>query len=204
MHSIKSITIEDSEIKKSRFIAILYPVKNEDDVLNYLTDAKLKYPNATHYCYAYILGDKQEIQKSSDDGEPQKTAGVPMLEVLKKQNMTFVLAVVVRYFGGIKLGAGGLVRAYSSSVKDAIKRAIITESALYQQCKVTVDYGSAGGLEFYLHSLTDNVEKIYGGDVITLRFVVLDKNTDKIGEMVKKLSNFQSHLVKEKEVIRYM
>ena len=88
--------------------------------------------------------------------------------------------------------------------KDAIKIAIITESALYQQCKVTVDYGSAGGLEFYLHSLTDNVEKIYGGDVITLRFVVLDKNTDKIGEMVKKLSNFQSHLVKEKEVIRYI
>ena len=148
--------------------------------------------------------NNQEIQKSSDDGEPQKTAGFPMLEVLKKQNMTYVLAVVVRYFGGIKLGAGGLIRAYASSVKDAIKRAIVTNSALYQQCSVAVNYGLAGGLEFYLRSLTDNVEKVYGGDIIILKFVVLDKDIEKISEMVKKLSNFQSQLVKDNEVIRYI
>jgi len=204
MHSIKSITIEENEIKKSRFIAILYPVKTEDEILNSLSEAKTRYPNATHYCYAYILGDNQEVQKSSDDGEPQKTAGVPMLEVLKKQSMTYVLAVVVRYFGGVKLGAGGLIRAYATSVKDAIKRAIITNSTLYQECSVAVNYGLAGGLEFYLRSLTDNVEKVYGGDIITLKFVVLGKDTDKISEMVKKLSNFQSQLVKDREVIRYI
>jgi len=204
MHSIKSITIEDNEIKKSRFIAILYPVQTEDEILNFLSETKTRYPNATHYCYAYILGDNQEVQKSSDDGEPQKTAGFPMLDVLKKQNMTFILAVVVRYFGGIKLGAGGLIRAYASSVKDAIKRAIVTNSALYQQCSVAVNYGLAGGLEFYLRSLTDNVEKVYGGDIIILKFVVLDKDIEKISEMVKKLSNFQSQLVKDNEVIRYI
>lgn len=204
MQSIKSITIEENEIKKSRFIAVLYPVKTEEDVIASLNDSKTRFTNATHYCYAYILGDNQNIQKSSDDGEPNKTAGVPMLEVLKKHNLTNVLAVVVRYFGGIKLGAGGLIRAYASSVKNAIKRGILTQATLYQQCKIEINYGAAGGLEFYLHSITDHLEKIYGGDMITYHFVVLDKDTEKIKEMVKKLSNFQSVLVKEKSVIRYI
>ena len=204
MQSIKSITIEENEIKKSRFIAVLYPVKTEEEIVASLNDAKTRFSNATHYCYAYILGDNQEIQKSSDDGEPNKTAGVPMLEVLKKQNLTNVLAVVVRYFGGIKLGAGGLIRAYASAVKDAIKRSIQTQATLYQQCKIDISYGAAGGLEFYLHSITDHLEKIYGGDIITYRFIVLDKDTEKIKEMVKKLSNFQSVLVEEKSIIRYI
>ena len=204
MQSIKSVVIEENEIKKSRFIAVLYPVNTEDNIIDSLSDAKTRFPNATHYCYAYILGDNQEIQKSSDDGEPQKTAGVPILEVLKKQALTNGLAVVIRYFGGIKLGSGGLIRAYASSTKDAIKRAIMTEATRYQQCKIVVDYGVAGGLEFYLHSITETLEKTYGGDVITFHFIIKEKDTDKIAEMVRTLSNFQSVLIKEKEVIRYI
>ena len=92
-----------------------------EEVEEKLAYVRKKHYDARHNCYAYILGDNQEIQKASDDGEPSKTAGAPMLDVLKKNNMTNILAIVTRYFGGILLGAGGLVRAYSSSVSECLK-----------------------------------------------------------------------------------
>ena len=109
-------------IQKSEFITHLFRVETVEDVNNILENIRKKYYDATHNCYAYILGDNQDIQKCSDDGEPQKTAGAPMMDVLKKNNMTNILAVVTRYFGGILLGAGGLVRAYSSSVAEALNK----------------------------------------------------------------------------------
>lgn len=110
-------------IEKSQFITRLFRVNTIEDVNKILEDIRKKHYDATHNCYAYILGDNQEIQKCSDDGEPQKTAGAPMLDVLKKNNMTNILAIVTRYFGGILLGAGGLVRAYSESVAECLKKA---------------------------------------------------------------------------------
>ena len=110
-------------IQKSEFITHLFRVESIEDVNNILENIRKKYYDATHNCYAYIIGDNQDIQKCSDDGEPQKTAGAPMMDVLKKKNMTNILAVVTRYFGGILLGAGGLVRAYSSSVSEALAKA---------------------------------------------------------------------------------
>ena len=108
-------------INKSVFICHLIPVKDIDEVNSYLSQYRKKYYDATHNCYAYIIGDKQEIQKCSDDGEPSKTAGAPMMDVLKKNDYTNILAIVTRYFGGILLGAGGLIRAYSESVSEAMK-----------------------------------------------------------------------------------
>lgn len=107
-------------INKSKFIGQIYSVSTIDEIQEILKNTRKKYYDATHNCYAYILGDNQEIQKCSDDGEPQKTAGAPMLDVLKKQQMTNILVIVTRYFGGILLGAGGLVRAYSEATAKAL------------------------------------------------------------------------------------
>lgn len=115
---IKEITNE-IVINKSRFIAVITPIKEKEDLNLILNNLKEKYKDATHYCYAYIMDN---YQKASDDGEPQKTASMPILNCLVKNNLTDVLCVVIRYFGGIKLGAGGLVRAYSNAVKEVITK----------------------------------------------------------------------------------
>ena len=109
--------------KKSRFIANVFYAENENDANEKLNDVKKKYYDAKHNCYAYIIGENGEIVKSSDDGEPQGTAGHPMLDILKGSDFTNCIAVVTRYFGGILLGTGGLVRAYSDSLKLALSNA---------------------------------------------------------------------------------
>ena len=127
-------------IQKSEFITHLYRVNSQDDVINILALVKKKYYDATHNCYAYIIGDNQDIQKAADDGEPAKTAGAPMLDVLKKNNMTNILAITTRYFGGILLGAGGLVRAYSESVSEALKKAALYDISYVNKFKITLSY----------------------------------------------------------------
>ena len=127
-------------IQKSEFITHLFRVETIDDVNNILDNIRKKYYDATHNCYAYILGDKQDIQKCSDDGEPAKTAGAPIIDVLKKNNMTNILAVVTRYFGGILLGAGGLVRAYSSSVSEALNKAKLYDTLDVTDFIITTSY----------------------------------------------------------------
>ena len=109
------------EIKKSRFICHIKRVTTEEEARNFIQAVKKEHYKATHNCSAFILGERSEMKRSSDDGEPSGTAGVPMLGVLENQQLTNVCAVVTRYFGGIKLGAGGLIRAYSSNVALAIK-----------------------------------------------------------------------------------
>ena len=108
-------------ITKSEFITHIYRVDSVLEAEIILEDVRKKYWDATHNCYAYVIGENGEIQKCSDDGEPSKTAGAPMLDVLKKQGITNILAIVTRYFGGTLLGAGGLVRAYSQSVSECLK-----------------------------------------------------------------------------------
>ena len=109
------------EIKKSRFICHIKRVTTEEEAREFIQDVKKEHYKATHNCSAFILGERSEMKRSSDDGEPSGTAGVPMLGVLENHQLTNVCAVVTRYFGGIKLGAGGLIRAYASSVALAIK-----------------------------------------------------------------------------------
>lgn len=127
-------------IQKSEFITHLYRVESINDVNAILEATRKKYYDATHNCYAYIIGDNQDIQKCSDDGEPQKTAGAPMMDVLKKNNMTNILAIVTRYFGGILLGAGGLVRAYSSSVAEALSKAKLYTTLEVVDFMITTSY----------------------------------------------------------------
>lgn len=138
MKTIKEEITSELIIKNSKFITLLLKIKTKDEITTILQDIKEKYPKATHYCYAYKLG--QNIKKSSDDKEPSGTAGTPMLNILEKEDITNIIAITIRYFGGIKLGAGGLIRAYSKSVKEALNKANKIELIQGKKCSITIPY----------------------------------------------------------------
>lgn len=120
MYFIKKTYKNTLNIERSEFIALLFEFNAQNEREDILKNIKKEYPNATHYCSAYVLGDNGQYASSNDDGEPSGTAGFPILDVLRKNELTNVLCIVVRYFGGIKLGAGGLIRAYSSSASSVV------------------------------------------------------------------------------------
>ena len=158
-------------IEKSRFITLLYPVHTRNETLEILDEVKQEYANATHYCYAYIIdGDV----RASDDGEPSKTAGAPILNVLVQQHLNHILCVVIRYFGGIKLGAGGLTRAYSQAVADALKEANIVEKHLINVYDVSLDYSFTKKFEHLLKvNDIDCINKEYD-EQVTYRLYIDD------------------------------
>ena len=147
MNTIKE-TIENTLIiKNSRFITIIYNINDINDIDKYLKLVKDKYKDATHYCYAYILPNNI---KCSDDGEPSGTAGKPILDVLTKHNLNFVLAIVVRYFGGIKLGAGGLIRAYSKCISTCLNNTELTKLILGKNIDIYFTYKDINDIDLLL------------------------------------------------------
>ena len=138
------------EIKKSRFICHIKRVTTEDEARNFIQAVKKEHYKATHNCSAFILGERSEMKRSSDDGEPSGTAGVPMLGVLENQQLTNVCAVVTRYFGGIKLGAGGLIRAYAGSVALAITEIGIVHIKEQLGLRLTLSYSQYQELPNFL------------------------------------------------------
>lgn len=140
-------------IEKSRFIATIAPVSTEEEAQAFMQRISKEFWDATHNCTAYAIGPRQEQQRSSDNGEPSGTAGKPMLEVLKKTTITNVAVVVTRYFGGIKLGAGGLIRAYSHSVAKAVQEGPKSLIAPRQIVSLTIDYSYFGSVERQLQTL---------------------------------------------------
>lgn len=139
-------------IKGSRFIAHFKRTTNEEEALLFIQSIKKEHWKATHNCSAFLIGENDEWQRAMDDGEPSGTAGVPMLEVLKKQQLKNITVVVTRYFGGTKLGAGGLVRAYTQAVVDGLQAIGIVTCQLQTILQVTIDYASVGKLEYYLET----------------------------------------------------
>lgn len=137
MKSIREITTYKWVIKKSEFICTLIPCNDEKKINEIIQAYQEKYHDATHNCIAYIVGNQK---KANDNGEPSGTAGLPMLDVLEKNNLTNIIAIVTRYFGGIKLGAGGLTRAYRQSVADTLKEAVIVEKFSVPLYRITIDY----------------------------------------------------------------
>lgn len=146
-YTIKEFGSHEITIQKSRFIGYVKRVQNEDEALTFIAKIKKEHYNATHNCSAYIIGDHDQIQKANDDGEPSGTAGVPMLEVLKKRNLKNTAIVVTRYFGGIKLGAGGLIRAYGSTTSETINQVGIMQCDLMQEISLTIEYPLLGKIE---------------------------------------------------------
>jgi uncharacterized YigZ family protein len=137
----------ETEIKKSRFICTLARVQNEGEARAILDRLRKQYWDANHNCYAHVIGERGEQQKASDDGEPSGTAGVPMLEVLRKREIVDVLAVVTRYFGGTLLGSGGLIRAYGGAVSEAIDAIGIVERRPFDLVTLHAPYDDAGRIE---------------------------------------------------------
>lgn len=147
--------------KKSRFIANVSPAASEKDAVSYIEGIKKKYWDARHNCYAYQIGEKNQLQRYSDDGEPGGTAGMPILDVLRGRDIKNTVIVVTRYFGGTLLGTGGLVRAYGSAAKAGIEAAGLIECSLYTQIHITVDYTLSGKVQYEVlnkeHIIKDTV-----------------------------------------------
>ena len=149
MHSIEKIVEHTLVIKKSEFICTLIPLNDEEKINETIDYYKEKYKDATHNCVAYLVGTKE---RANDDGEPSGTAGLPMLNVLQRQKIDNVIAIVTRYFGGIKLGAGGLTRAYTNSVADALKEAEIVDKELVKLYRISVDYHFSRKVSYLIQS----------------------------------------------------
>jgi uncharacterized YigZ family protein len=166
----------EQEIKKSRFICSLKRVTSEEEAKAFILALKKEHWKANHHCSAFVIGENNEIQRSSDDGEPSGTAGVPMLDVLKKNELINVVAVVTRYFGGTKLGAGGLIRAYTSAVVTALKEIGIVEGTLHQTLYLTIDYPQLGKLQNHLEHQDIYVESIDYTDKIRVTLMVPERD----------------------------
>lgn len=162
---IEEATGEITE-KKSRFICNLYHIESEEEISQYVEALKKKHYQARHVCYAAILGDAGDGLKYSDDGEPSGTAGRPMLDILKGRGLTYTLACVTRYFGGVLLGTGGLVRAYSDSLEAGLENADIVTKRLCRQVSIVVDYQTVGKVKYKLDSFEAvTVSEEYGEKV---------------------------------------
>ena len=139
--------MDETIIEKSTFIGYAKPIKTEEEAIEFVNEIKKKHKDATHNVWAYTVGKTMNIQRYSDDGEPQGTAGIPTLEVIKKEDLRDVVVVVTRYFGGVKLGAGGLVRAYTKGAKIGIDAAKVIEKVMYKEVRIKIDYNQLGKVQ---------------------------------------------------------
>lgn len=158
--------------KKSRFIATVQPVKTEQEALDFIAAKKKEYWDARHNCYAYIIGQNQEVMRCSDDGEPAQTAGRPMLDVLLGEDVYNVVVVVTRYFGGVLLGTGGLVRAYQGATKAGLEACAIVEQSRGRMLNITTDYNGYGKIEYILRENQVPISDTVFGTDVELKVVV--------------------------------
>ena len=181
---IKEFSTNTIVIDKSEFITYLKPVFSIEEANDFLAEIRKKHYDATHNCYAYVIGDKMEIQKCSDDGEPSKTAGAPILDVLKKQDVTNIICIVTRYFGGIKLGAGGLVRAYSNSCSEALKNCIFQEKMYYIKLRIYIPYDLIGVIDRYLRTNAELVSNDFSSEVSYDVYILEEKEKEVTDELI--------------------
>lgn len=170
--TIKETGQHEIEIKKSRFICTLARVANEEEAKQLIQGIKKEHWKASHNCSAFVIGERNEIQRSSDDGEPAGTAGIPMLEILKKRQLINTLAVVTRYFGGTELGKGGLIRAYGGVVAEALDVVGVVEGRLQQELMVKIDYSNHSKLENFIEQSTYAIKQTEFSDVVNVTCMV--------------------------------
>ncbi|MFI0817478.1 YigZ family protein [Streptomyces sp. NPDC021098] len=160
--------VHEVEINKSRFLCTLAPAATEQEAQEVIQRVRKEHPGANHNCYAYVLGADGDVQKASDDGEPGGTAGVPMLQMLVRREMRYVVAVVTRYFGGVKLGAGGLIRAYGGAVGEALDALGTVTRRRFRLVTVTIDHQRAGKLENDLRATGRVVRDVRYAEAVTI------------------------------------
>lgn len=190
--TLKSTGTSEIVISKSRFIANCKRVESEQEALDFIQFIKKEHHSATHNCSAYLIGEHDQIQKANDDGEPSGTAGVPILEVLKKQHLQDTVVVITRYFGGIKLGAGGLVRAYGKATTSGLKASGIVERRVHCVMKIDVEYLWLGKLENEIRNSSYIIKEInYSGNVEIYVFVP-EEEEFKFTEWITEMTNGQA------------
>ncbi|WP_405100338.1 YigZ family protein [Oceanobacillus sp. FSL H7-0719] len=198
-YTVKQQGHDEIIIQKSRFIGYVRRVETEEEAQAFIQEIKKKHHDATHNCSCYMIGENNQIQKANDDGEPSGTAGVPMLEVLKKQNLKDTAVVVTRYFGGIKLGAGGLIRAYGNTTSQAIKTTGIVKRQLMQGFSITVDYSLLGKLENVLRNSDYIIETINYLENVEFIVYVQVGEINNFEEWIIDLTNDQATIAKTDE-----
>ncbi len=179
-------------INKSRFIGTAAPVESEEQAVEFIEKIKKEFKDASHNCYAYVIGENKGIQRYSDDGEPSGTAGMPILNVINQENIVNAAVVVTRYFGGVLLGAGGLVRAYTKGCKIGLESGIIVEKNLYYDVSFDLDYTLLGKIdnELLLNSFIVK-DKIYS-DRVDFKLIVKEDETEKLRALVNEITSGKS------------
>lgn len=170
--------VHEIEISKSRFLCSLAPAATEQEAQDFIRRVRGEHPTATHNCYAYVIGADGGVQKASDDGEPGGTAGVPMLQMLLRREVRYVVAVVTRYYGGVKLGAGGLIRAYGGVVGEALDALGTVTRERFRLATVTVGHERAGRLENDLRATGRAVREVRYAEAVTIELGLPDADVD--------------------------
>jgi len=176
-------------INKSKFIGYSTPIESEKDALEFIDRIRSEHRDATHNVYAYVLGENNNVQKFSDDGEPSGTAGIPVLEVIKKEDLRNVAVVVTRYFGGIKLGAGGLIRAYTKGAKIGLDAGIIVEKILHHKMKIRINYSLYGMIENFLNTEGYIVDNIQYDEAVNIYVYVKFSNKERFVNLIKDMTS---------------
>lgn len=192
--TVKGFGEHEITIQKSRFIAYFERVESEEEAQAFIESIKKKHWNASHNCSAYLIGDRDHIQKANDDGEPSGTAGVPMLEVLKKRELKDTAVVVTRYFGGIKLGAGGLIRAYGGAVSEGLNALGVVKRTLMQVVHTEIDYHWLGKIEHALRESPYQLKGIEYHDQVNVQTYVKADQVDTFIEWVTNITNGQAKM----------
>lgn len=195
--TVKGYGESEIVISKSRFLTYIERAETEEDAISFIDGIKKLHHNATHNCSAYIIGEHDHIQKANDDGEPSGTAGVPMLEVLKKQGLKDTVVVVTRYFGGIKLGGGGLIRAYGKATTEGLIAAQVVERKLHHFMKVAIDYTWLGKVENEVRSSSYTLEEIRYLEGVEIIVSVLKEEEEQFRSWITELTNGQASITFE-------
>ena len=186
--------VDEYIIEKSTFIGYAKPIKTEEEAVEFVNEIKKKHKDAAHNVWAYTVGENMNIQRYSDDGEPQGTAGIPTLEVIKKEDLRDVVVVVTRYFGGIKLGAGGLVRAYTKGAKVGIDAGIVIEKVKYTEFKIKIDYTKLGRIQNEIMNLGYTVKDTIYADDVELIIYVKTEEVDSLRERMIDITNATAYI----------
>lgn len=186
--------------KKSRFIATVRPVKSEEEALAFLEEMKKKYWDARHNCFVYSVGLNREYTRCSDDGEPSGTAGRPMLDVILGEDIYNVAVVVTRYFGGVLLGTGGLVRAYSKAVQEGLAASRIIEKRRGISMKVTTDYTGIGKIQYIAGERSIPILNSEYTDKVVLELLIPSDDTEAVQKAVTEGTNGRARMEKDREL----
>ncbi|WP_328628724.1 YigZ family protein [Streptomyces sp. NBC_00353] len=170
--------VHETEINRSRFICALAPAATEQEAQDFVARIRREHPTASHNCFAYVIGADASVQKASDDGEPGGTAGAPMLQMLMRREMRYVVAVVTRYYGGVKLGAGGLIRAYGGVVGEALDELGTITRQRFRLATITVGHQRAGRLENDLRATGLAVREVRYGEAVIIEIGLPDSDVE--------------------------